>query len=115
MNSIMVIHPYKSDEMWVFDDEKVGLEREPFVAGADRVIDRMVAQIPNAETGFSLLFSAEPFPGYQVRFEWRREEYRGNWYYIEALDIEGWLCPALFKYFETTPAEIYAQFKAKGG
>jgi Uma2 family endonuclease len=115
MNSIMVIHPYKSDEMWVFDDEKVGLEREPFVAGADRVIDRMVAQIPNAETGFSLLFSAEPFPRYQVRFEWRREEYRGNWYYIEALDMEGWLCPALFKYFETTPAEIYAQFKAKGG
>jgi len=64
MNSIMVIHPYKSEEMWVFDDEKVGLLKEPFVAGADRIIDQMVANIPNAEAGFSLLFSARPFPGY---------------------------------------------------
>ena len=23
MNSIVVIHPYKYDKMWVFDDEKV--------------------------------------------------------------------------------------------
>jgi Uma2 family endonuclease len=112
MNSIMVIHPYKNDEMWVFDDEKVGLLKEPFVAGADRIIDRMVATIPNAESGFSLIFSAQPFPGYQVKFEWRREEYRGNWYYVEALDIEGWLCPALFKYFDETPQEIYAQCRA---
>ena len=81
MNSIMVIHPYKFDEMWVFDEEKVGLVREPFVSGADTIIDKMVSQIPDAENGFSLLFSAQPFPGYQAEFEWRGEEYGGNWYY----------------------------------
>ncbi|MGB5969653.1 MAG: DUF6717 family protein [Spirulinaceae cyanobacterium] len=108
----MVIHPYKYDEMWVFDDEKVGLVREPFVAGADKIIDQMVANIPQAESGFSLLFSAHPFPGYQVKFDWRREEYGGNWYYIAMLDMEGWLCPALFKYFDKAPQEFYAQFKA---
>ncbi|MEH1853008.1 MAG: hypothetical protein V7L11_15380 [Nostoc sp.] len=51
MNSIMVIHPYKFGEMWVFDDENVSLVREPFVAGADEIIERMVAHIPDAEQG----------------------------------------------------------------
>ncbi len=111
MNSIMVIHPYKYDEMWVFDDEKVGLVREPFVAGADKIIDQIVANIANAESGFNLLFSARPFPGYQVKFDWRREEYGGNWYYLAMLDMEGWLCPALLKYFGEAPKEFYAQFK----
>lgn len=111
MNSIMVIHPYKHEEMWVFDDEKVGLVQEPFVAGADKIIDRLVADIPNAEAGFILLFSAQPFPGYQVIFDWCREEYGGNWYCLEALDMEGWLCPALFKYFDNAPEKIYAQCK----
>ncbi|MEH2439878.1 DUF6717 family protein [Nostoc sp.] len=113
MNSIMVIHPYKFGEMWVFDDDKVGLVREPFVAGADEIIERMVAQIPDAESGFSLVFAASPFPGYQIEFDWRREEYGGNWYYSADLDREGWLCPALFKYFDEAPKDFYAQFKAK--
>jgi hypothetical protein len=112
MNSIMVIHPYNFNGMWVFDDDKVGLLREPFVSGADLIIDRMVAQIPNAEKGFSLVFSAQAFPGYQVKFDWRREQYGGNWYYTSELDMEGWLCPALLKYFESAPKEFYAQFKA---
>ena len=115
MNSIMVIHPYKYERMWVFDDEKVNLVQEPFVAGADKIIDRLVAKIPNAESGFSLLFSANPFPGYQVKFDWRREEYEGNWYYNAELDLEGWLCPALFKYFDKAPKEFYAQCKAISG
>jgi hypothetical protein len=28
--------------------------------------------------------------------------------------MEGWLCPALFKYFEEAPKRIYVQVKAKG-
>jgi prepilin-type N-terminal cleavage/methylation domain-containing protein len=38
-NSIFVIKPYKWECMWVFDDPVVGLVREPFVAGADTMID----------------------------------------------------------------------------
>ncbi len=48
MNSINVIAPYKWHGMWVFDDERVGLDKEPFVAGADTMIDRVVTNIPNA-------------------------------------------------------------------
>lgn len=113
MNAIMAIHPYRHHGLWVFDDPAVGLLQEPFVAGADAIIDRAVAQIPDAESGFTLLFSAHPFPGHQLQFEWRREEMSGNWYYSPALDMEGWLCPALLKYFERAPTRIYAQFRPR--
>ena len=74
MNSILAIHPYKTEGVWVFDDPKVGLVQEPFVSGADDIIERMV--------------SAQ-------------------------LGMQGWLCPALFKYFDAAPQRIYAQFKSK--
>jgi hypothetical protein len=115
MNSIGVIAPYKYEGMWVFDDPAVGLLREPFVSGIDRMIDRLVASIPQAEQGFRLLFSASPFPDHTARLEWRREESGGNWYYAPQFDLEGWLCPALFKYFDTAPHELFARAEAKTG
>jgi len=75
--------------------------------------ERYAADLPDAERGFTLIFSAQPFPGYQQEFEWRRAEMGGNWYYSPTLDMEGWLCPALFKYFDAAPPRIYAQFKEK--
>jgi hypothetical protein len=113
MNAIIAIHPYKSEGLWVFDDARVGLVREPFVSGADEIIERMVVGLDRPEDGFTLLFSAHPFPGHQSTFEWRRSEMGGNWYYNAQLNMEGWLCPALFKYFEVAPQRIYAQFKSK--
>ncbi len=113
MNTLIVIHPYKHEGMWVFDDDTVGLIREPFVSGADDIIDRMVEGLDDAESGFRLVFSSKPFPGFNAKFEWRREEFEGNWYYNADLGMEGWLCPALFKYFDAPPEELYAQFKAK--
>jgi hypothetical protein len=113
MNSIIAIHPYKYHGMWVFDDVEVGLRKEPFVSGADDIIEHMVRDIPSAERGFTLLFSSEPFPGYQVKFEWLRAEMSGSWYRSSALGMEGWLCPALLKYLDSPPPRIYAQFRAK--
>ena len=107
MNAINVIAPYKHLGMWVFDDPRVGLIQEPFVAGADTMIDRVVAGLPDAKHGFTLIFSSAPFPGHQYRLDWRRAEDGGNWYYTEQLDLEGWLCPALLRYFDSAPAEIY--------
>ena len=112
-NAIMVIHPYLDDGVWVFDDPETKLVKEPFVSGADDIIDRMVADLPDARLGFHLYFSASPFPGYQLELIWQREEYDGNWYRSDPLDMEGWLCPALFKYFDKAPERIYAQAKAR--
>jgi hypothetical protein len=113
MNAIIAIHPYKAEGVWVFDDPAVGLVQEPFVSGADDIIERMVDGLDDPESGFTLLFSANPFPGYQSVFEWRRSDMGGNWYYSPQVDREGWLCPALFKYFDAAPERIYAQFKSK--
>jgi hypothetical protein len=113
MNAINVIQPYWYLDMWVFDDPRVGLSAEPFVGGADTMIDRVTSHITNAKLGFNMLFSGTPFPGYQFRLEWRREEGSGNVYYSEDLGAEGWLCPALFRYFDERPGEIYVQVKPK--
>jgi hypothetical protein len=40
MNAINAIAPYKHHGQRVFDDLRVGLSQEPFVAGADTWIDR---------------------------------------------------------------------------
>ena len=111
MNAINVIHPYRAHGTWVFDDPAMGLRQEPFVSGADTIIDEIVADLPNAEGGFTLLFSAQPLPGYEIVFEWRRAEMGGNWYYSAALGMEGWLCPALLKYFDSAPQKLYARFQ----
>jgi hypothetical protein len=108
-NSLFVLRPYKHEGSWVFDDESAGLRKEPFVFGIDEMIERMTGSIPGAEQGFRLVFSARPFPGYAARLEWREEESGGNWYSCPTFGIDGWLCPALLKYFETAPGEIYAK------
>jgi hypothetical protein len=112
-NAINVIAPYKHLGMWVFDDPRVGLVQEPFVAGADAMIDRVVADLPDAEHGFTMIFSGTPFPGHQFRLDWRRNDGWGNWYYAEQLDMEGWLCPALLRYFAEAPKQLYVQVKGR--
>ena len=116
-NQIMVIAPYWVEEIeaWVFDDPAAGLQQEPFVSGVPEMIDFLTADIPNARNGFRLLFSASPFPGYQKRLSWRREEMGGNWYSSDDPPMEGWLCPALFRYFDQAPKELYVKAEAKGG
>lgn len=114
MNSLMVIAPYKDGGMWVFDDPAVGLRKEPFIAGIDTMIDKMTAHIAGAQKGFRAVFSAAPFPGYTEKLEWRREESGGNWYYSDHFKMEGWLCPALFRYFPEAPKEIYVKPEPKG-
>jgi len=114
-NAILVLAPYRHAGTWIFDDPRVGLFAEPFVSGVPEIIDKLIAEadIPDADKGFRLLFSARPFPGYQVKVLWMREEAGGNWYYSEKYDLEGWLCPALFKYFKEAPKRIYAKAEAR--
>lgn len=110
-NSIRVIHPYFDEGgTLVFDDPAVGLVREAFVAGADAVLAVLAQRVcDDIENGFTVLFSDRPFPGYQAKMKWVRTEYDGNVYFCEELQKEGWLCPALLKYFEAAPQEIYIQ------
>jgi hypothetical protein len=110
-NQIQIIAPYwlPGAQTWVFDDDRVGLVQEPFVSGIPEMIDDLVADIPKARQGFRLLFSADPFPGYQRKLDWVREEMGGNWYRSQEPPMEGWLCPALFRYFDSAPPALYVK------
>ena len=111
-NQIQVISPYWLHGTWVFDDATTGLVQEPFVSGIPEMIDDLVADIPNARNGFRLLFSTAPFPGFQRLLEWVREEMGGNWYRTDQPAGEGWLCPALFEYFDEAPKELFVKAEA---
>lgn len=106
-NVLMVIEPYWYQDTWVFDDASKGLDKEPFVQGIPDMIDVLIKDIPNARAGFVLLFSSQPFAGYQAELALVREEYGGHWYKPKGYDVEGWLCPALFKYFDAPPESLY--------
>ncbi|HEX6987593.1 MAG TPA: DUF6717 family protein [Planctomycetaceae bacterium] len=108
-NAIMVIAPYRHAGTWVFDDPAVGLKREPFVAGVPEMIDVLVADVPDAESGFRLLFSANPFPGYQKKLTWVRGDMGGNYYRLDDPPMEGWICPAMFQYYEAAPKALYVK------
>lgn len=109
-NQIQIISPYWLHGTWVFNDERVDLVQEPFVSGVPEMIDDLVSDIPDARQGFRLLFSTGPFPGFQRKLQWVREEMGGNWYRDN--EMEGWLCPALFRYFESAPPELFVKAEA---
>ena len=121
-NAINVIKPYKWEGMWVFDDDRVGLEKEPFVGGADTMIDTAIEikGIENADAGFLMVFSSTPFPDADFSVKWVREDMGGNVYSGEfdvggeIRSMEGWLCPALNLYCPDAPEVLYVQIRAAG-
>jgi len=113
-NSLFVIKPYKWEGLWVFDDPNVGLVKEPFVAGADRMLDVATAHLDNTNQGVLAIFSASHFPGSQIVLDWVRAEGGGNVYRWPEQQMEGWLCPALLKYFAEPPEKLFIQVKAVG-
>ena len=115
MNQIFTIKPYRWEGIWVFDDPERGLIREALVAGVPEIIEKAtrLAGIEHPEHGFVALFSSDAFPGANIRLRRvRTEDFGGNTYVWEGQ--EGWLCPALFKYFDVAPETIYLQVRPAG-
>jgi hypothetical protein len=126
--SILTIYPYQLENLcWVFDDERTGVKEEAFVLGMSEMITRLVGSkgIERAERGFALGFSLEPFEGHDVELRWLRGDdsqvfwqpdgslgqVTGNWYggVVAGQEMEGWLCPALFLYFQSPPKRIFVK------
>jgi hypothetical protein len=112
-NQIKIIRPYLWEGIWVFDDPAVGLDKEALVAGMPELIEIATAKagILEPEKGFIALFSKDPFPGAQVCLQRVREEGGGNVYRWPEVGREGWLCPALFRYFEKAPETLYVEVR----
>ena len=116
MNAIQIIRPYWHDGTWVFDDDRFTLSREPFIAGADTVISRLVEGIPNARAGFKLIFSSIPFPGAQLEVTRTSpgDGTGGTYYRAGQFNLDAWLCPALLHYFPEPPPKIFAKAEPLG-
>ena len=122
-NSLLTIHPYYDDGLWVFDDERVGLIAEPFVSGADDLIDHLLRMKRKRRKalnkGFTAVFSMQEFKGADVQLEFRCFDSGGSVYEPCGLEDfrngEGtrdvWLCPALNLYFEDSPKQIWISIK----
>jgi hypothetical protein len=108
VSGIHIIKPYWHSYTWVFDDGEVGLSKEP-VCGIPEMIDTLVATVPQAKTGFRLLFSSEPFPGYQLELVRINKDDGGTWYRWAGRAAKGWLCPALLKYYPEAPGTLYVR------
>jgi hypothetical protein len=122
----MTIYPYLLRDTWVFDDERTGLKEEAFVLGMTEMISRVVEakSIPNAAKGFALTFGIVPFD-HDAELIWLSPTEaaqklncptthlpgHGNWYrgLVAGEEMVGWLCPALFCYFEQAPPGIYVK------
>lgn len=104
-NAIKTILAYKWNGLWVFDEESVGLVKEPFVAGADTLLDR----ISDGHQSIVLIFSDIEFPDYHFSTVLVDTAPSGSNYYCPELDHNLWLCPALFKFFPEAPQTIYVK------
>lgn len=111
MNTLMQIYPYRTRSGWSFDDEEKGLKGEPFVAGIPKIIDQFV---PKDQKTCTITFSGQEFPGAQGHLERAGDSgsVHGGTDYMLAIggrQMVGWLCPALFKYFDEAPEELWFQ------
>jgi len=125
--SVMTLYPYLYEGIcWVFDDQQTGLKEEAFVLGASEMISKLLSakSIPNAEHGFALQFSNEPFD-HDVELNWLSPEEAakatgqhvsslpavGNWYsgVVAGEKMMAWLCPALYEYFQDAPQNIFVK------
>lgn len=115
-NAVFCIYPIRSEYgTWFFTDKDAGLQNEPFVGDINTMIDALVQDIPKAQDGFILYFSENPIPQAQMSFTLVAEtpHQGGADYRCDQLNIEGWLCPALFCYFTKPPKKIYVRAEAR--
>ena len=112
MNQINVINPYKYNGQWVFDDESKDLDKEPFIAGADTLIDTLTG---GSTDNCQIIFSKDAFPTANFVVDKIGPGVGGGTNYKYDINSKVkhylWLCPALLKYFNNPPSNIYFQIK----
>lgn len=112
ITSLQSLVAYRTPTGWAFDDARRGLQAEPFVYGAETLIDEILVSQNNGHVSrCRLTFSDQSFASATVCLQ--REESEeleglpGTWYREFATKRRAWLCPALTLYFEEPPAALY--------
>jgi hypothetical protein len=105
-NAIFTISTRSENGVLLFDDPERGILREPFIGGADTILIRAALAAGQNPAAFPLHFSQYPFPRSTTAIK-VREKCGGATYLVNGL--EGWLCPATLKYFDSYPEKIFFQ------
>ena len=108
-NSIHRVLVQAVDGLWVYDDASFGVREQPFVFGADLILEKMAAQVEGIGDRLNLVFSSIPFPGSEFCLGFVREETEGFVYRWEEKNLQGWLSPSLRNYFPEPSPKIYLQ------
>jgi hypothetical protein len=100
-----------NDGVWNFTDDARGLLREPLVAGIPAIVDKHIARLhlnyTQSRKGLYVVFSDAQFPTATLSLTKVRDEFGGATYRADNDGDEGWLCPALLKFFDTAPDRIW--------
>lgn len=101
-----ILELYKQGDTWYFDDKEKGIEKEPFVQGSSKIISFTVGKdVRKARLTLS--------DNESLSHSLLKTDIRGDWteYYSAELNMYGWLCPVLYKYFASPPDVIWFSLK----
>ena len=110
--TIFPYKPYKEHKHWAYDDPRCGRFQEGLVAGIPEIIEFLAESIPDFDKGVTCTFSAEPFEGHNGELDRVGGDgysNAGNTYQLKGTPLKGWLCPALYDYFERAPDKLYVR------
>ena len=118
-NDVSAISAYRDNGFWVFDDESRGLDKEPFVAGADILMDYMSGRIlDESKNSVNFYFAKRPLPDFDVKLTRHKSDgHDGTYYFVDFPGFNAdkggpiWLCPALLKFFRKAPRNIYVKIQ----
>ena len=124
--SIYAVKLYKLNGIqWVFDDPTNNIYREAFVAGADTLIDKIIARDHNLNNVngkvFILTFSLTDFPESTIIERLSEEAAKkmganditetGSWWWSDPEDQLLWLCPTLNVYADDDVDTLFFSIK----
>ena len=95
---------YRLDGDWYMDDHEKGIIFEELIRGMPEIIEHTVGERTDR---FICTFSEQRLMGKSAVLEKNAESEGGCWYVLQGTSLRGWLCPTIFRYFDTIPQVIY--------
>ena len=95
---------YRLDGDWYMDDPEKEIVLEELIRGMPEIIEHLVGKRTDR---FMCTFSDRPLPGKSEVLQKDIESEGGCWYMLQGTSLRGWLCPTIFRYFNTVPQVIY--------
>ena len=109
-NALKFLTLYKEGDIWMFDDEFLGIKREVFVPSASDVITELVRKrftCDRTKNVQIIIGEKVELPDAEIHHV---PEQPDNTYEYKGKEL--WLCPVLLRFFNTPPKTIQVKFVA---